>query len=140
MIQKGLYEILESIDKARGEAEKLRLLAKYSSPALKAIIGHAYDPNVKWALPDTDPPYKPMPKENDQQGRLFTEIRRFYVFLEGTNNLKPHKREQLFIELLESIDPDDAKLMCSIKNKKLPFKSITPALIKKAYPNLTKDW
>lgn len=139
-MQLGLYEILDKIDKAKGEEEKLRLFAKYSSPALKAVVGHAFDPNVTWALPETDPPYKPMPKASDQQGRLFTEIRRFYIFLEGTNNLKQVKREALFIELLESIDPDDAKLMCSIKNKKLPFKSINLKLVKKAFPNMTKDW
>lgn len=139
-MKKGLYEILQEVDKTRGEAAKIKALQANSSSSLKAVLGAAYDPNIIWDLPETDPPYKPMPKENDQQGRLYSEIKRFYIFFKGQTALKPVKREQLFIELLESVDPDDAKLLCSIKNKTLPFKTVNLDLVKKAFPNLAKDW
>lgn len=139
-MRKGISEILQEADKARGEAAKLKVLQDNSNPTLKAVLGAAFDPNIVWDLPETDPPYKPMPKENDQQGRLYNEVRRFYIFFKGQTALKAHKREALFIELLESVDPDDAKLLCSIKNKTLPYKTINLALIKKAFPNLASNW
>jgi hypothetical protein len=43
------------------------------------------------------------------------------------------RRESLFITLLESVDPKDAKLLLSVKNKKLPYKNITKDLIQEAF-------
>jgi hypothetical protein len=60
-----------------------------------------------------------------------------YLFVEGGNpNLSQLKREQIFIELLESVDPQDAELLVSVKDKKLPYKNINRNLIEKTYPGL----
>ena len=57
--------------------------------------------------------------------------------MEGGNpNLKPLRREFLFIQLLESIDSEDAKLLLSVKDKKLPFKGITEKIVRQAFPDL----
>jgi hypothetical protein len=60
------------------------------------------------------------------------------MFVSGKDydNVKPMKREMLFIEFIESLDPDDAKLVLSIKNKKMPWKAISKHVAKKAFPNL----
>ena len=42
----------------------------------------------------------------------------------------------LFIEMLESVAPADAKLLCAIKEKKLPWKGITPEIVNEAFPGL----
>jgi hypothetical protein len=42
----------------------------------------------------------------------------------------------MFIDLLESITPEDAKLLLSIKEKQLPFEGLKPETIKKAYPGI----
>jgi hypothetical protein len=42
----------------------------------------------------------------------------------------------MFIDLLEAITPEDAKLLLSIKEKKLPFEGLKPETIKKAYPGI----
>ena len=51
-------------------------------------------------------------------------------------NLKQVKREQMFIELLENVAPADAKMLCAIKDKKLPFKGITEDMVREAFPGL----
>jgi hypothetical protein len=53
--------------------------------------------------------------------------------------MKSLKRETMFIEFLESMDPDDAKLIVSLKDKKSPYKGITKNLIKKTFSE-AKDW
>lgn len=59
------------------------------------------------------------------------------MFVEGGNpNLKPVRREFLFIQLLESIDSEDAKLLLAVKEKKLPFKGITEKTVRQAFPDL----
>jgi hypothetical protein len=67
---------------------------------------------------------------------LYGEARKMPIFLEGSSNINPLKREKMFIDLLESITPEDAKLLVSIKDKKLPFEGLTPETIKKAYPGI----
>jgi hypothetical protein len=67
------------------------------------------------------------------------EARRLYLFLEGGNpDIKKVKREQMFIGLLESIHPQDAELLCMIKDKKLP-ENITKEIINSAFPGLIED-
>jgi hypothetical protein len=46
----------------------------------------------------------------------------------------------MFIEMLEAVDFDDAKLLVAVKEKKLPFKTITKKLVMEAFPNETKGW
>lgn len=144
MPHKTFYEIFEEVEKAKTKQEKINILQKNSSPALKAVLGYTFDPNVKWLLPEGDPPYTPLGANADVEGRLVAEIDKFYLFVEGPTdaqrNLKQIKRENLFIQMLESIDHRDAKVLLGMKNRKLPFKSITRKLVAEAFPKLAKDW
>jgi hypothetical protein len=97
--------------------------------AMTMIFQHAYDPEKKFVLPDGDPPYKPAVEPLGMTPtNLYTELRRFYVFCR--KDLKQLQREQLFVNLLEGIHPDEAKLMIAIKDQK----------IQKLYPKLTRKW
>jgi len=143
-MRKSIYEMLEEADKAKTKAEKQNVLRKYSGAPLKTVLGYAYDPRVKWLLPEGEPPYKPADGQADIQGQFVAELRRLYLFIEGDQptqkNLKQIRREQLFIDMLEAIDPGDAKVLIAMKDKKLPFKSITKKLVAETFPNLSKDW
>lgn len=135
-MQKTMYSILKDIDELSSQKEKVQALGQHQyKEALSIIANLALNPKVNWLLPEGNPPYKPC--EFDAEGRFLSEIRRLYLFLEGgNNNLEQTKREQLFIDILESVDPDDAKLLLAMKDKKMPFKSINKTLIKKAFPNI----
>jgi hypothetical protein len=59
------------------------------------------------------------------------------LFIEGGNpNLNQIKRESLFISVLENVHPEDAKLLLSMKEKKLPYSGLNSKLILKAFPGL----
>ena len=138
----GIAEILEECSKLDKRYGRLTHLQNNSSPALKAVLGFCFDPKIKWLLPEGDPPYEANKKSADCQNVLLADHRKLHIFVESVEykDLRDIKREQLFIQFLEELDPDDAKLMLSIKNKKMPFKGITSALVKDAFPNLAKDW
>lgn len=132
----GVAEILEKASKLSRKSEKIDFLRKNDSFALRTILQGAFDPRIVWALPEGIPPFK---KNDlvDLEGVLYSEARKLYLFVEGGNtNLKPLRRETLFIELLESLSPADADLMCSVKDKKIPYKGITSQLVKEAFPGL----
>ena len=52
---------------------------------------------------------------------------------------KFHNTEGL-IDFIESCDPDDAALIVSIKDKKMPYPNITERLFKDAWPTLASTW
>ena len=143
-MQKTFYEIFKEVHNAKGKNEKVKILQFYSSPALKTVLGYTYDPHIKWLLPEGTPPYTPLPKSADQEAALASELRKLYLFVEGDTetqrNLKSHRREQLFIDMLESIDPRDAKVLIGMKERKQPFNGLTRKLVEEAFGNLTKDW
>ena len=143
-MKKTFHEVFTEVEKKRTKKEKIEVLQSHSSAAMKAVLGYTYDPNVKWLLPDGIPPYKPVAEGIEADGRLISEVKRFYLFAEGPSdaqkNLKQHRREQLFIELLESVDPGDAKVLIGMKDGKLPYRGMTRKLVADAFPNLAKNW
>jgi len=135
----GIFQILEKAAGQKASADKIAVLHANAGPALYTILKYAYDPNIVWDLPEGIPPYKPCPFPA-QEMRLMSEIRRLYLFIKGGNpNLTKLRRETLFIELLESVHPDDALVLISIKDKKLPYKGLTVKLIKEAFPGLIEE-
>jgi Family of unknown function (DUF6433) len=138
-VRKSIAEVLAEAAAVKGTEAKINVLRQNDSSTLRMILTYAYDPLVKWLLPEGKPPYK-RSDFHDGQGVLFHEARRLYLFIDGGNpNLKQSRREMLFVNLLESVDPADAELLCAVKDKKLPHKSLTPALIRKAFPGLLSD-
>lgn len=131
---KSISEILSEVSKAPAD-KRVPLLKYYESDPLKAVLFYALDPRAKWLLPEGAPPYRPL-EALDQHGRLHQEARKLYMFLDARLNLSKAKREQLFIQFLEMIDPEDAKLILSAKDKKIPYPNITVALVNEAFPGL----
>ena len=132
----GLAEILKKASEIEKKADKIEWLRRNDSPALRALLKYAFDPKVKFLLPEGTPPYKPN-ELPDLQSVLYSELRKLYLFIEGGNdNLKPTRREYLFIQLLENLDKEDAELIAAVKDKKVPYKGINKKFVDEMYPGL----
>ena len=140
----SVHEMLEAVDKEKDKKKKVSLLQQYSneSKALKIVVELTFDKAWRWLLPEGDPPFNPSPKEADLQHVLKADARRLQYFINTPqgNAMKPLRRETMFIEFLEAVDPLDAKLLLSAKSKKLPFKSVNKKLVMEAFPEETKGW
>jgi DNA modification methylase len=123
MSSKLIHEMLSEVN-----ADVKLFDTKYkTATGLKIILQYAFDPEKKFDLPETDPPYK---KDLSPAGMapttLIHEAKRLYVFLR--KDLTKIKREQLFIDLLESIEDEEAAVLLAVKDQKLT----------KLYPKITK--
>jgi hypothetical protein len=68
---------------------------------------------------------------------LYNGLRTMYLFVgEGNPAVPQLKRESLFVGFLESLDPDDAKLVLAVKEKTIPYKNITEELVRSVFPNM----
>jgi hypothetical protein len=135
-MKKSISEILAEVEKAPAK-EKVVILQSNDSAPLRAVLQYALDPRVEWLLPIGIPPYKPT-DHLDQHGNLYREIRKLNTFVKGGDypSLHPLRREVLFIQFIESLEPADAVLMCHVKDKKIPYKGINAKLVNSAFPGL----
>lgn len=134
----GIAEILENASKLKSRKDKIEYLQKNQSVPLKMVLQYALDPNIEWILPEGAPPYKPNDLV-DQESVLYAEARRLKNWLRGVNpNFEKQelRNQSQFINLLESIDPKDAKLLLAAKEKKIPYSGITYKLVKEAFPEI----
>lgn len=132
----GIAETLAKVEKAKAKADRVRILQENDTTVLRDIIRMAYDRKLTWMLPQGDPPYKPSDIPG-MQPNLYQQWRRIYLFIEGPRQveMKNAQRESLFIQLLEGIDPADAKLLCAVKDGKMPY-AIERDTFKEAFPGL----
>ena len=131
----GIAEIVEQTSKLNSKQDQVNFLRKNDSVPLRIVLKNALDPEIKFALPEGDPPFKTS-ELPDSHGMLYSEARRLYLFIEGGNlNLSKLKRETLFIQILEAVDPKDAKLLVHMKDKKLPY-NVSYDTVEEAFPGL----
>ena len=134
-----VHEILELVDKQRTKAKKIEILQEYDDLALKAILIWNFDPTAISVLPDGPVPYK----ENEVPvGTDHTSLRRewknLYHFVKGGNDsLSAIRRETMFVQMLEGLHPEEARIICLVKDKDLESKyKITYDIVQKAYPDI----
>ncbi len=131
-----VYFNLKYIDEGKTEKERIERMYEICDVNLKTLLDYVFNPNIKWVL-NENIEYKP---SRDEPSVLlyafYKEIPKLAIFLNiGTYKDVPVKKKtQIFISMLENMHNDDAKLLMECKDKKLPFKNLTAALIKKAYP------
>lgn len=133
----NMPELLKHVSElpAKDRAPALKAIANLI-PTLKTILQYTYHKNVQFDLPEGAPPYRPMETpENMGHNRLPKEIRKFQYFFPQVD-VNKFKREKIFIEMLESVDPEEAKLILMIKDKKITYKGITRKLVEEALPEL----
>jgi len=61
-----------------------------------------------------------------------------YNFVKGGNDiLRPMKREQLFMQLLEGLHAEEGEIICLVKDKNLKKKyKLTRAVVEEAFPDI----
>ena len=134
-----VHEILELVDSQRTKAKKIEILREYDDLALKAILIWNFDPTAISVIPSGPVPYK----ENEVPvGTDHTSLRRewknLYHFLKGGNDsLSTMRRETMFIQMLEGLHPEEAKIICLVKDKDLESRyKITYDMVQQAYPDI----
>ena len=138
MVNKMTLQIYEVIKKAASQskkADKIKVLKENESFALRTILQGAYDSRIQFILPEGTPPYTPN-EPHAVPSTLHKQVKRFAMFVNPkATQIKDYKRESMFIQLLEGIHPEDAKIVLQMKDKK-PFKGISSAVVKEAFPSI----
>ena len=136
-----LSEVLAKVSKQRTKAKKIQVLKENESLHLKSVLIWNFDDSVVSVLPEGPVPFdKNEAPAGTEHTYLAHEHKILYNFIKGGNDfLKPVKREQLFLQLLEGLHEDEAEVICLMKDKKLTDKyKITKAVVSEAFPDI--EW
>ena len=136
-----LSEVLAKVSKQRTKAKKIQVLKENESLHLKSVLIWNFDDTVVSVLPEGPVPFdKNEAPAGTEHTYLAHEHKVLYNFIKGGNDfLKPVKREQLFMQLLEGLHEDEAEVICLMKDKKLTDKyKITKTVVSEAFPDI--EW
>ena len=135
-----MHEVLQKVSNAKTKKEKIALLGKFNTPALRMLFIINFDDSVVSLLPPGKVPYKP----NDaplgtEHTNLQKEARLLHHFFKGGSNVKQSKREQMFIQMLEGLHAGEAEVLTLAKDKQIGKRwKITKACVTEAYPQI--EW
>lgn len=137
----GIAEIFAKVEAAETNEQRIALLRKHGSEinntTLATVLRYAMDAKTPWHpdLPKEKVKYNPCPFF-DQEMMLYQNLKQIpkHFFEDGTP-MSAEKRKLLWIQFLEGIDKDDARVMEAVRLRTtLPYKSITRKLVKEAFP------
>tara|TARA_B100000927_G_scaffold290005_1_gene287794 strand:- start:1306 stop:1677 length:372 start_codon:yes stop_codon:yes gene_type:complete len=117
----------------------VEILKEYRDDAVTAVLIWNFDETVESAIPAGQVPYKEneVPVGTDHTS-LRREWRQLFHFVKGGNSsLSSLRRETMFIQMLEGLHPEEAAIICLVKDKRLTEKyKITYDQVKEAYPDI----
>jgi hypothetical protein len=120
--------ITELLTELNNDPSLLKKPENVNNYALRSVFQYAFQPNLKFVLPDGEPPYK---KDAAPMGmspaNFYQQVKKLYIFTR--QDLTNLRREQLFIQLLEGLHPKEADLCVAIKDQTLDS----------MYPNITAE-
>ena len=132
-----ISEILQKVNNAKDKPKKIKVLQDHDSEALRQILKGAFDPKIEWELPEGTPPYmaNEVPKGTEHT-YLSDEARRLWHFVKGADmQMTKTQKETMFIQILEALHEDEAKLLLNVKDKRLNkvYKGLTEAVVRDAF-------
>ena len=121
---KYITEILDELNK-----DPAKIALYKDNFTVKTVFQYAYNPELKFKLPEGTPPFKPDAAPIGMSpANFYQQVKKLYIFMR--EDITKVRREQLFIQLIEGLHPTEAAIVVAIKDQDL-----TPL-----YPNLTRQF
>jgi len=138
---KNIFEVFDEFEQATNKKDRMAVIERNLSKTLVQVFELAYHPNYEWLIKEMPDNYV-IPNDilpGISRTQLSTEIRKLYMFRKDdptAEKLSPQKRNELLLQLLESLEPREAEVVIGIFQKDLGVKGLNYKFIKEAFPNL----
>ena len=114
-------EVLTKVNNAKDKPKKVAVLKEFDNAPLRQVLKGAFDPSIKWDLPDGNPPFianeAPIGTEH---GLLRNEAKRLWHFVTGADNqLTKTQKETMFIQILEGLHKNEADVLLGLSGVSL---------------------
>lgn len=130
----SVVEILGLVEETKGKQSKVDILKQFTDRNdVKYALKAAFDPRVVFTLPeglpdgfvvgDQDTPEGAMDMAPERFIRVFKRMQ--YWVEGGSAQASQSKREEIYLNTLRSLEKSEAEFLVAIKDKTMPFKSVT---------------
>ena len=130
----SIVEILGLVEETKGKQSKVDILKQFNGRNdVKYALKAAFDPRVVFTLPeglpdgfvigDPDTPEGAMDMAPERFIRVFKRMQ--YWVEGGSAQASQSKREEIYLNTLRSLEKSEAEFLVAIKDKTMPFKSVT---------------
>lgn len=137
---KNVYEIFDEFKEAKNRSERIDVLRRNNTPALRNVLIGTFHPGIKYTIKNI-PEYR---SEEVPPGMSYNNISdalsRIYLFVEGNprvpEKLTDKRKEELLIQILESLEERESQVFAGIlkKNQNIPY--LTHNIISEAMPGI----
>lgn len=134
---KFITEILDELSKNPAKAVEYK-----DDFALKTIFKCSFDKEYKFVLPDGAPPFREGAEPIGMTpANLRMDAKKLVVFTKFGGNVTRMRREQLYVQLLESVHKTEAALINAMKDQQLDalYPKITAEFVKKYFPDVLPE-
>jgi len=138
---KPLYEVFDEFEEAKNKKERMDVIGKNLSPMLVEVLKLTYHPNYQWMIDDIPENYK-IPQDvlpGITHDTLNNALRRIYIVQKGHSTaeaLTPKRRNELMIQMLESLEPREAEIIAGILRKDQGVKGLDYKFVKEAFKDM----
>ena len=130
----SIVEILGLVEETKGKQSKVDILKQFvGRNDVKYALKAAFDPRVVFTLPDGLPDGFVVGDQDTPEGamdmapeRFIRVFKRMQYWVEGGSaQASQSKREEIYLNTLKSLEKSEAEFLVAIKDKTMPFKSVT---------------
>ena len=136
----SMSEVIKTATAFTTRKDKIDYLRQNNSKELRNVLLLTYDNKYELDLPNVAPPYTPSDFP-DSHGLLYRECRKLSYFVKNMKEgagLSRARKESLFIQMLEAVDREDAKLLVRMIEKR-PFIELPADLLVEAFGFAIED-
>ncbi len=137
---KNIYEIFDEFESAKTKEERNYIIQKNINKTLYTVLLFTFHPDYQWKIKEMPEQYKvPDTLPGVSFSNMSLELRRLYLFREGdpkAEEITDKRREEILIQLLESLEPREAEVVMGIFNKDQGVKNLTYKYVKEIFPDM----
>ena len=144
----SIVEILTLVEETKGKQSKIDILKQFvERNDVKYALKAAFDERVQFTLPeglpegtvigDPDTPEGAMDMAPERFIRVFKRMQYWVKGGLANSTSKVTKQEEIFLNTLRSLEKSEAEFLLAIKDKTMPFKSVTKEICEDAGFDLT---
>lgn len=140
MAIKNIYEVFNEFKQATTKQERLDVLKNNDTWALRNILLGAFNPDIQFTIKKV-PEFKKVDIPPGLSYSHMTDaLSRAYLFVKDNPRTPPglteKRKEELLIQLLESLEEPEANVFADMIRKDLKIPYLTKNLISEAFPDL----
>lgn len=139
MSKKNIYEVFDDFRNAKTKAERIDVLRRNDTWALRQILLGTFHPNIQFTIKIPEYKSQDMPA-GMSYSNMTTELGRMYLFVKDNPKvpagLTEKRKEEILIQILEVLEKKESEVLANMIKKDLKVPYLTEALVNDAFPGL----